>query len=99
MKNLITYVKKKIGAHQSSATGQAPSKLRMTIPQTVKKVVPYAATSPSDQRRSYPAGSLLSPMKTKMYNIKKVQFSTKFFKNTIFIMYDTAFALKSRKLE
>ena len=38
-------------------------------------------------------------MKTKMYNIKKVHFSTKFFKNTIFIMYDTAFALKSRKLE
>ena len=39
-------------------------------------------------KRPYPAGSLLSPMKTKMENIKKVYFCTKLFKNTIFIMYE-----------
>ena len=66
------------GAHQSSANGQPPSKLRMTIPQTVRKVVPYAATSTSSQERPYPE----TPIKTKMQNIKKVYFCTKLFKNT-----------------
>ena len=76
------------GAHQSSANVQSPSKLRTTIPPAVKKVVPIAATSTSSQERPYPAGSLLSPMKTKMQNIKKVYFCIKLFKNTIFLMYE-----------
>ena len=67
---------------------QPPSKLRMTHPQTVKKVISYAASSTSDQERPYTAGSLLPPMKTKMQNIKKVHFCTKLFKNAIFIMYE-----------
>ena len=58
------------------------------IPQNVKNVVPYVATSTSDQERPYPAGSLLYPIKTKLQNIKKVYFCTELFKNTIFIMYE-----------
>ena len=58
------------------------------IPQNVKKVVQYVATSTSGQERCYPAGSLLYPMKMKLQNIKKVYFCTKLFKNTIFIMYE-----------
>ena len=71
-------------AHQSSA----PSKLKMTLPQSVEKVVPYASTSTSGQNRPYSAGSLLSPMKTKTQRINKVYCCTKLFKNTIFIMYE-----------
>ena len=58
------------------------------IPQNVKKVVPYVATSTSGQERPYPAGSLLYPMKTKLQNIKEIYFCTELFKNTIFIMYE-----------
>ena len=75
-------------AHQTFVNGQPPSKLRIMIPQKVKEVVPYVATSTSGQERPYPAGSLLYSMKKKMQNIKKVYFCTKLFKNTIFIMYE-----------